>query len=99
MKPSPWSSLILIFAVAACWRVAAPATLPTGDAGTPAAGAAVVCAHLRTLGCPEGQPSKGGETCEALVTRVPYALPTQCVADSQDVDDARACGLTCGASQ
>ena len=99
MKPSPWYALVLVWTVMACWRIAAPATLPAGDAGNPAAGAAVVCAHLRTLQCPEGQPSPKGKTCEQLVTELPYFLPTQCVADATDVDDVRSCGVRCGKTE
>jgi hypothetical protein len=52
------------------------------------------CAHLRSLGCPEGQGSLSGEPCPATCYRAAALrpLPLLCWTDAGSVADARACG-------
>lgn len=54
------------------------------------------CTNLRKLGCPEGQPSKRGTSCEGICERM---LKTKlsdphvtCVTAATDYESVRACG-------
>lgn len=52
------------------------------------------CAHLRDLGCPEGQGSLGGEPCSVTCQRATElrALPLACWSAAKTQADAKACG-------
>jgi hypothetical protein len=67
---------------------------PLDPSGCPAA-----CASLRDLGCPEGQPSAAGTSCEDICARTEssgmFDLHPACVAGARSVADARACGVRC----
>ena len=91
-------AFVLLAFVTGC-RIIAPQNFPVGaDAGPPER-AAVVCSQLRKLGCPEGNPSPKGETCETLYTRIPDALDGRCVAAAETAATLRDdCNVRCGES-
>ena len=72
---------------------------------TPAATCTAACSRLRAFpgidgGCPEGQPSPAGETCEAMCERDQAAGPASqlhpdCVADASTLAELAACGVRC----
>lgn len=52
------------------------------------------CRHLRSLGCPEGSGSMGGEPCSVTCQRAGSVrpLPLACWADAGTSAEAKACG-------
>lgn len=57
-------------------------------------GCAAACENLRRLGCPEGQPTDAGESCEQVCDNAqasPAPLPTACVARAASCDEAAQC--------
>ena len=54
------------------------------------------CVNLRALGCPEGTPVTGGDSCEDVCARSDlsghFSIKPQCLADSGSVEQLRACG-------
>jgi hypothetical protein len=52
------------------------------------------CANLRRLGCPEGEPTEAGASCEQVCDNAqasPAPLPTGCVAQATTCDAATNC--------
>lgn len=64
---------------------------------TPSCGGA--CAVLAWVGCPEGNKTPKGRTCEEVcesTKAVPnVALPTACVSVARTIDQVRKCGVKC----
>lgn len=56
--------------------------------------ASVVCARLRSLGCPEGKPTPAGRSCETVLedARKLRPFPEGCWADAGTREEAVACG-------
>jgi hypothetical protein len=53
-----------------------------------------MCSSLRELGCPEGQDTRSGETCEDLCKRVymiGFEVGACCVASATTKEEARSC--------
>lgn len=98
-------AILILVALTACGTSLIPACddpkkpCPTDAAPSPPMTAdekacAAACEHLRTLGCPEGHGSLGGEPCMVTCERANALrpLPLACWADAGDVDAARGCG-------
>jgi hypothetical protein len=97
------SALVAQLVVAAllgadCGRSVPPPVAPPVDAGIAEAGAssscAAACARLAELECPEGAPTKGGESCEAVCISASsvQAFPLACISVAGSVEEVRACG-------
>ncbi len=70
----------------------------TPDAVTPwgqSEDCAGACSTLRSLGCPEAQPTPRGETCEAVCTGNLELLNVGCVVQAVSVSDVRLCNVRC----
>ncbi len=56
---------------------------------------AAACSHLRDLGCPEGEPTPGGATCEDWCTAVEDSgaatLNPECLAGVKSCSEVDAC--------
>jgi hypothetical protein len=55
------------------------------------------CARMRESGCPEGDPSETGESCEDLcrrITAMRIDMGACCVAASRTKDELLSCGTT-----
>lgn len=61
----------------------------------PDAGCARACENLRALGCPEGEPTPDGATCETWCSGVQksgaYTLDTECVTRAADCNEVEEC--------
>jgi hypothetical protein len=80
-----WTAAVLI---SSCKGPVAP--VGGGDAAEP-----TVCGHLRELGCPEGQPVDGGETCESLYNRDKDQINGACILAAKTAIDVRTCLVEC----
>ena len=63
------------------------------DAGDPSCARA--CANLRALDCPEGEPSPGGITCEAVCFQAAAHLDVKCIASAKAGSELGACNVRC----
>lgn len=50
------------------------------------------CANLRLVGCPEGNGSVGGVSCETIVMRSLRPLPLACWTTAASSAEAKGCG-------
>lgn len=100
MRLFPWAWIAVLTVCAGC-RCARP--LPTPDIGPePAfddAGVALddvrlACRHLRALGCPDGQPTPAGASCEEVMRA---SLPPVGGVDPKCIARAKTCDqeVTC----
>lgn len=87
MTAARWAALCGVLALLACAHPVSPAAGADNDVGA-------ACAAWRRLGCVEGEPTLGGETCETWATRAlavgasPHAI---CVVAATSCEAARAC--------
>lgn len=85
-------SVLILGAVLMLGCTPAPTPVqPWGDSGD-CAGA---CSVLRSLGCPESQPTPRGETCEAVCAGNLELLNVGCVVQAVSVSDVRICNVRC----
>lgn len=78
-----------------------PRPKPLADALPPTTQCGRACAQLAFIGCPEGFPTPGGETCEGVCLKVGafpgMKLDMACAIGAYSIADARKCrGILCG---
>lgn len=82
-----------VLGVIGCGAFPLPPPEPAPDPSDES-GCAAGCEALRALGCPDGDPTPEGDTCEAVCdnavqNKIP--IPTACWSESESCDQATAC--------
>jgi hypothetical protein len=89
-----------IVCFASCYRDNDP-HLPPPDAvwGIPPSDASSPCDHacsvLERLGCPEGEPTPEGGSCQATCETNDVVLPVECIGFAHSAVEVRSCGVRC----